>query len=221
MAGADGIDVVLLHGDDILQDLVLLGHAACPGAELMAVDALEHNPLSVEAHDLVDHLKPAEAYIFGDHFRQPSVFVVYLEQQLIEIGFLRAPQVKTGYRQRQVCFPFLQVQCAGSEYRNCSGSFCGIGQGRRIHSGKPAQLCFCPAGSAAKGIDDQFPCLIAVIQKGADLQIPDVGLRPGKEIYIPINAREAEEILILGPTAACPLVDLHGQFVFGIPDIGG
>ena len=98
VAGTDGVDVVQLHGGDVLQDLILLGNSAGFGAELVAVDALKYDPFSVEAHDMIDHLKSAEAHIFGKNLRKLSVLIIDLQEQLIEIGLLRAPQVEAGYR---------------------------------------------------------------------------------------------------------------------------
>ena len=47
---------------------------------------------------MIDHLKSAEAHIFGKNLRKLSVLIIDLQEQLIEIGLLRAPQVEAGYR---------------------------------------------------------------------------------------------------------------------------
>ena len=47
MAGTDGIDIVLLHGSQILTKLCLRYASSCDGAELMAVHAFEYNSLAV------------------------------------------------------------------------------------------------------------------------------------------------------------------------------
>ena len=43
----DGIDIVLLHGSQILTKLCLRYASSCDGAELMAVHAFEYNSLAV------------------------------------------------------------------------------------------------------------------------------------------------------------------------------
>ena len=70
MAGAHGIDIVLLH-----QDKVLAGHfrrydTAAVAGKFMAVDAAENNAPAVEAHQAVFHLKAAEAHPLPDNFQK-------------------------------------------------------------------------------------------------------------------------------------------------------
>jgi len=65
MAGPDRIDIVALHGQDVLQQLGFRNRAASLGAEFMAVDALEHDPLTVQKHQAVFDLKAAAANLLG------------------------------------------------------------------------------------------------------------------------------------------------------------
>ena len=63
MAGADGIDVVLLHGDDVPKQFLMGVYAHSTtrnGAELMTVGTLEHDALAVEQHPIVLQLELAE-----------------------------------------------------------------------------------------------------------------------------------------------------------------
>ena len=67
MTGTDRIDVVLFHGHDVFEQF-LPGHmSSCDRAELMAVHTLKDNPLSIQRHDCVFHLKAAEAHALRDH----------------------------------------------------------------------------------------------------------------------------------------------------------
>ena len=53
MTGTDGIDVVLLHGDDILEQFLLRYMSSCNGAELMTVYALKYNKFTFECHNYI------------------------------------------------------------------------------------------------------------------------------------------------------------------------
>ena len=53
MAGADRIDIVPLHGQDICQRVRIRDHPTALTAKLMAVDALKNDPLPVQIHDTV------------------------------------------------------------------------------------------------------------------------------------------------------------------------
>ena len=47
VTGADGVDVVALHGDDVALELRAVGHAPGAGVEVVAVDALENDAFAV------------------------------------------------------------------------------------------------------------------------------------------------------------------------------
>ena len=65
VAGAHGVDVVLFeHGHGGVH-VVGADGAAPVGVPLVAVDAVEHDPFPVQAHNAVYHLKAAEADVVG------------------------------------------------------------------------------------------------------------------------------------------------------------
>ncbi len=97
MAGTDGIDIITLHRQDILQDFLITHGTACPGAKFMAVYALEDNALAIEAHQAAirpkrHHLKPPETHHLGNHFHRLPLLILYFQQQLIQVRLFRAPK---------------------------------------------------------------------------------------------------------------------------------
>ena len=75
MAGADGVDVILLHGNDVKEQLLRLGNPPCGGTKFMAVSALKDNALPIQAHQPVFHLELAEPYPLGNGFCDSPVFI--------------------------------------------------------------------------------------------------------------------------------------------------
>ena len=142
MAGTDGVDIVLLHGNDILHQF-LPGYApACPGTELMAVHAFKHDTFSVEGHNMILHFKTSEAYPLRNHLCQLSLFIIHFQGQIVQIGFLRAPQKRLFHLhhidaflchirfQRFHCFPL-----SGKSHTHFS-SLCGLCHNFQIRMGK-------------------------------------------------------------------------------------
>ena len=83
MASADRINVVAFHCRQILNQL-LAGYASSGlRAELMTVHTLKDNPLAIERHDCVFHLKAAEAHALRDHFGHIPGGIRHLNLQII------------------------------------------------------------------------------------------------------------------------------------------
>ena len=98
MAGADGIDIVPLHGNDVLFRL-LEGHCtAVQRTEIMAVRTLEYDPLPVQVHHTVFHLKAPEAYRLTDHFHHISRCIRQFNPEFIKLRVLGAPQSRMFHR---------------------------------------------------------------------------------------------------------------------------
>ena len=83
MAGTDRINVVALHRRQILNQL-LAGYASSGlRAELMAVHTLKDNPLAIQRHDCIFHLKAAEAHALRDHLSHIPGGIRHLNLQII------------------------------------------------------------------------------------------------------------------------------------------
>ena len=92
MTGSDCIDIVLFHGDDILQHLLIVRNPSKPSAKLMPVDTLKHNPLPIELHDAIVQCKVPEPDLLRDDFHNISVRIIQCNQQLIQIRRLCTPE---------------------------------------------------------------------------------------------------------------------------------
>ena len=92
MTGTDGIDIILLHGDDILEQFLLRYMSSCNGAELMTVYALKYNTFTIECHNSVLHLKTAESNSLRDDLLKCSFFVIDFHFQIIELWVFCTPE---------------------------------------------------------------------------------------------------------------------------------
>ena len=147
----------------------------------MTVDALKNNPFSFFSHDMVLHLESPEAHSFRNYFRKPSLPVINVQQQLIEIRFLCAPQREVLYRQMQMSFAVVQLEGRGGKQRRISGK-------RMINRRHLAEGCFHPAGAEPRGIYHKLSGPEGIVEQGLNFQILDVRLRSGIEINIPVNS---------------------------------
>ena len=60
MAGPNRVDIVLLHHSQVFAQFFFGYISSCDGTEFMPVYPLKHDPLSVQHHKILFHLKPAE-----------------------------------------------------------------------------------------------------------------------------------------------------------------
>ena len=72
----------------------------------MAVHTLKHNPLSIQRHNVVFHLKPSDTDSLRNHFYQAALYIQYFDSQIIEIRGLCTPQQGIFYWQDIAAFFF-------------------------------------------------------------------------------------------------------------------
>ena len=101
MAGPDGVDVVLFHGDQILPDDLLSDHPAGLRTEFMTIYAFKYDPLSVQEHDAVLDLKAAETDLFLNDLTYFTRLIKQQQGQIIELRILRTPQFRRKHRDLQ------------------------------------------------------------------------------------------------------------------------
>ena len=112
VAGADGVDVVLLHQRQVAQHLVKGDGKAVDGRGVVAVRAAELDGRAVELDDLIFDGYGAQADAGGD------LLPVGQQRQLVEVGGLGVPQVRVW-----------DVDCDGVVFRGAGGdSFSAVGQ---------------------------------------------------------------------------------------------
>ena len=198
MAGTDGIDVVLLHSHNIL-DQFLTGYvSSCDGTELVTVHTFEHNTFSVEGHNAVFHFKAAETNFFRNNLLEHSVLIIHFHVKVIKIRFFRTPE------QRIQNFPCTGIFTVQSFF---------ILQKDLAFSGKyKFQFSFSPGFC-----HDLKTCFFkGLIRNRTDLKIIDMNLRHGIKINISVNSGKAEKVLVFAPAAGCPFEYLGCQFVLAL-----
>ena len=84
MAGAHGVDVIALHGQQIAANIIRRDGPPTLRAEIMAVNALEHNALSVQAHQAIFQFKAAEAHVLPDDLAALPLLVIHSNPKLIQ-----------------------------------------------------------------------------------------------------------------------------------------
>ena len=75
VGGAHGVDVVAFEGSHGLFHIGKGDGPAGMGIPFVAVDAVEHQPVSVEVEYLLPQFKPAEAGVVGDKFGNFALFI--------------------------------------------------------------------------------------------------------------------------------------------------
>ena len=200
VAGADGVDVVPLHQEQRLADL-LRGHGPPRlSAEVVPVHALEHDPHAVHPHHASADFDFPEAHPLPDVFRF-SGGRGQRQIQVIQRRILRGPQL--GPPGPDPAAHPVSVRVPGFLLHGAVAAAQRHGQpaaGRRVHPGLPGQQ---PVPGALLGLR-RHP------------QIPDMGLGNRVEINIPVQAGKAQEVLILQPAPGAPAVHPAGQLVFPV-----
>ena len=204
VAGPHRVDVVLLHGADVLLDLLMGTGPAGYGAELVPVGALEHNPLAVDEHPVVLHLELAEAHFLGPVLHRLAGLIVQHNFQVIEGGHFGAPESGMVHAAAQLGAP-IQGNCLREQL------LCPIPQGQhstaRTRNGQP---------DIQIGVGEVLP-----LEQGPHRQVLQMHLRDGVEPDAAEDARKAVKVLVLAPAGGRPFEDLGGQLVDAGLDVRG
>ena len=199
MAGAHGVDVVAaehLHGGVHIRRV---DGAAFLGVPFVAVHPVEDDALPVQAHDAVHHLEPAESDAVRHHFLHGAVGIVQGQFRPVQGGGGMAP----GLDPRQ----FQGIPGDGTVIQGTALAVCQA-QGHAGVRGLPFQ--FQPGRQGAGGV--------VRFQARLQPQVGQVYLGFGIEEHRTENAREPEEVLVLDPGGAAPLVHFHAQAVDAVPE---
>ena len=188
VAGADGVDVVALHQDQVLLGLLPGDGVAGDRVAVVAVDAPELDGHPVEVHHPVLDLHLPQAHLLGDDlprgpqgegvlgggFRVPQHRVIQLKHQRLPLGALGLAHL----------FP------AGGEEGG-------------LHLGPAGKLQLHRDGGVGEVRGE------ALFYK----VIPDVLLGPQQQVHVPENAAHAQLVLVLQVGAVAPLEHQHRQGV--------
>ena len=197
VAGADGIDVVALHRQQVAADHLRACGAAELGAVVVPVDALEHHAPAVELHDAVADLEAAEAHALAHELAGRAVRKARGQLQRVQVRVLGAPQARRLHRQAQGNFvpPLLRAE----------------------HGRLPVHQPHVEHGVLRRvepDVEREHGVAVRVVEQRPDAQVADVRLGCGIEHDVPEQAGEAHEVLILDPAAGAPAIDAAGELVF-------
>ena len=200
MAGADGVDVVMLHQHQVLEHLLLAHGGAQHGVAVVAVDAPELDGHAVELHHGVLHTDVPEAHKLTDGF------AVVAHDQCVEIGIFRVPQADV-------------VQ----------GDLKAVAIGAAVGDAIPAGVVEIIVGVVAGGgvlapvLQLHIDAAVGAVRghAGVDEVIPQAALLPAEDVDIPEDAAHAELVLILKVAAVAPLQHQHVDLVVaGMDEVG-
>ena len=202
MAGADRVDVVPLHQEQVPADLLLRYGASGFAAVIMAVHALENHADAVDPDHAVPDLNFPETDLLEGRLLR-AVRSGKDNLQAVQVRILRGPEARPA--DLQLSGRFLQAGNRPFALREdllpllqADGE---AGALRRFRLHPPVQQAL------REGI----------IRLRRDLQVPHVRRGDGIKIHVPENAGKAQEILVLQPAAGTPAVYPAGQFVFPFP----
>ena len=188
MAGADGVDVVLLHEAQVGEHLLGGDGIAVHRVGIVAVDAAELDVLAIQIKDAVLSLDLPKADLLADGLAGGG------EGEGVEGGVLGVPEVRLFDRDGERA-----VRLAGGDF-----AAAGSGQGVAHRHLLPGKI---------KGNLDPGGGVISR-QRGADGEITDVVLRPLEEVDVPEDAAHPQLVLVLEVAAVAPFQDEDGDGVF-------
>ena len=110
MAGPNSIDIILFHDENVLQNILSARYPALLCRKLMTVHTLKDNPLPVQKHKTVLHLKSTEAHPDCKYF--PDIIIHHPALQPVQMGFLCAPQKRLTYIKGKGVSALLQCCCS-------------------------------------------------------------------------------------------------------------
>ncbi len=171
VAGADGVDVVLLHEQQIFPGLVPADGVAGNRVAVVAVDALKLNRCAV----VVQHA------VLGFHFEKAYFLVDALlfcpKEQLVLVRLFRVPE-PGGFHPEGKLSPLGRA----------------LGQEFSLRAVKPAPYS---GGTHCIHINRHMGSGKILFQLGVDKVVPDTLLGPEQQVHVPENAGHPQFVLIL------------------------
>ena len=98
MTGADGIQVMTLIEQHILQHRLHGDGLAIPRMDIMAVSAFEQGQLAIDVHLIVPDGYRAEAILLESGFSYLTFRIQQFQFHRVQVRGLRAPQMRVAYR---------------------------------------------------------------------------------------------------------------------------
>ena len=207
VAGAHGVDIHRLHVANVAHQQVMRHHAPAVAVKFVAVDAVEHDTLAVQAHDFVLHLELAEAHFRPADFGHLPLRIRQHDGQRVEIRLFRAPQLHAGNLRADVAFQRRQRFLRRPE--------------RLARLVRQRQFRLAQRRAHHPQARFQRRAGVVVRQRCADAQV--VEMRFGVEVqgHAAVDAAEPPEVLILHPAARAALEHAQRQPILPDVDVGG
>ena len=198
VAGADGIEVVLLDHSQIPLHVLDADDGAGYGIGVMTVDTAEFDGVSIQENHVVLDVNLPEADAISDDF------IRGFQKQGVQVGLFGIPE--SGVLNREDCLMGVSTAFKSLDRTGTYGLFCCIQQldlgGNKLTViGKPDA----DSGSL-------------FIQQCCGKVIPNAAFGALQDVYIPEDTRGTELILILQVAAVAPFQDHHCQRVLAFPN---
>ena len=233
--GTDGVEVVLLHQLNVLLHDLLAHGLAVHGVGVVAVGAAEHQRLTVDGDGLVlavlrgavaapihlsaGELDLTEAQLLGHGAQVGAAVLVEAHHQVVQVGVLRAPQLRVLHVLGQV---------HGLAGARINGGHLG---GHAVDEHGAVLVVHTHvhlvAGSGLGGLvlhgnaQVQVGVLIGLVQVGGDEVVVEVHLRGAVDVHVTEDAAVLEHVLQLEPSAVAELMYFHSQQVLAVHQVVG
>ena len=186
VGGADGVKVELLHLNDIRAHLFDGAVVAVNIGMLVAVDPGDHHGFAVDQQAIVLDFRPAESKAPRNHRDHRAVAVAVGDEQVVEVGLFRAPELGCFYGMAKVGFPVGNGRFVGKDlFALCILNF----EGDRSAAGILKSKVECEGGIGVGGIERCADCKV-------DQSLSD-GL--GDKLHVAKDAAQSPEVLIFEP----------------------
>ena len=196
MAGADGVDVVLLHNAQVAERLLPGNRIACHRIAVVAVDAAEFDGHPIQQDNAAAHLNLPQA----DRLADP--FVRRLDQQSIQNRAFGVPVNGVLHMERNgtICALLLFQQAPVQR-----------GQRKADRNRIAAEIVIHPDLGAVR----------FQIQIRMDEEIADVAFRTAEQVHIAENTGHPQLILILQIAAVAPFEHQHNHCILAVVNEAG
>ena len=198
MAGADGVDVMLFHEEQILHDLLLADDKSGHRVAVMAIYAVELHLLPVDIENISFHMNLPEADVAGDHF--PGAVALCLINHRVKVRIFRVPEMRIRHfhMERPVLRPLLCHQITVSVQK---------ATGDRNYLIEEVEC------------DSNLTCITLFTRHCLYKIIKDPLLWPQQKIHIPEDTAHTEFILGFQITAVTPFEHEDCQHIFSVAQI--
>ena len=204
VAGAQEIDVGLLHQADVLLVGCVIDIAAGPGMMVMPVHAAQLHVLSVDLEHRSGDLHLLDTQVIVEMFHHPALSVPQFHAEGIQVGLFRRPELRI----LQLTVQLNQRRVTGGQPFHGAGRLLPVQQ-----KDGPQVLRRLPAGIAEEHAGFDGRPAVTGVRLGCHPVIGDVHQGAHPELHGAENAGKPPHVLVFQIAAVTPSVHFHGQLV--------